>query len=741
MKRLNFLHLNLGIPSLLTEWKAMFSPRYLLEDSLSGLTVAFIAIPLSLAIALASGVQPEAGLVTAIIAGIACSLFGGTRLAVSGPAAAMAVIIADNVEKFGVSGLLLICLTAGLMQLLSGIFGLGKYARYIPLPVIAGFTAGIGAIIFIGQLPRAFGIEPPPESHVISVLQHLREYIHTTNYLSLLLVVIALAVIRGLPLIMPRIPPILPAVALVTAIAYFFNLTNIELVGAIPTSLPAPRLPNFNAIPMGELLFNAFTVFLLASFETLLSSSALERLTPGQKNNPDQELIGQGIGNIAVSLFSGIPVTGVIARSMINIRAGAKTRRSSIIHSFIILLCVMAFAPLIALIPIAALAAVLFSISLSMLNYREFYWLWLTSRSEAMIYAVTFFTIVFVDLLAGIQVGMAAAGLIVLFKATKTQLHISSSSHDAIIRLSLSGSLTFLSSSEITELEKRLSTAAFGETAIIDLTDISNMDSSGAAAIIGLFKLCHDRNVHCFIKGLSRRFEPLFHNEEGREIIENFYLVSESQLQEKKGLSKPLSSRGRLVHGVQRFYTERQHNDKRLFEFLANQQDPHTLFITCADSRIIPSQITSSDPGDLFIVRNVGNFVPPYDNPISIGEAAALEFALTKLNITDVVVCGHANCGAMQACIAQTQFDEPSLQRWIGQIRSQLNLNQVLSTEAVAMQNVLNQIKNLEQYPVVAAKLADKSLTIHGWYYDFDQGIVYEWDKVTNEFIAIPSAI
>lgn len=740
LKIFNSLQLNLGIPSLLPEWRAMLSPKYLFTDALAGLTVAFIAIPLSLAIALASGVSPEAGLVTAIIAGIVCAVFGGTPLSVSGPAAAMAVIIADNVEKFGIEGLVLICLVAGLMQLASGILKLGRFARYVPLPVIAGFTAGIGAIIFIGQLPRAFGLEPPPESHVFTVVQHITEYFHEINYVCLSLVLLTIVIIQGLPKLFSKIPPILPAVAVTTALVYFLNLqnvSNIELIGTIPNTLPAPTLPKFNAIPMGELLWNSFTVYLLASLETLLSSTAIERLTKGQKSDPDQELIGQGLGNIAVSLFGGIPVTGVIARSMVNIRAGAKTRRSSIIHSLIILLAVLAVGPLISLIPIAALAAVLFSVAFGMLNYKEFYWLWLTSRSEAIIYALTFLAIIFVDLIAGIQMGVAAASLFVLFKAAKTQLHISSSSHDNIIRLSLSGSLTFLSNNEITELEKRLNESKSGETAIIDLSRISNLDSSGAAAIVGLFKLCHERNVHCYIKGLARRFEVLFQSQEGRDILNKYYLVSESELRTKNIDTVPVSSRGRLIHGVQRFYAERKQDDKRLFEFLANKQDPHTLFIACSDSRIIPSQITYSDPGDLFIVRNVGNYVPPYVKNMPYSEAAALEFALTQLDITDIVICGHANCGAIRACCSNQESPQTELQQWISKIRSQLNLNQNKEPDLVAMDNVLIQVSNLRQYPVVKQKLEQGTLTIHAWFYNFDQGLVYEWDETANEFQSI----
>src|SRR3990167_8864694 len=192
MKYLRILSQRLGIPYLLPEWKNLLSTHYFLADLSAGITVAFVAIPLSLAIALASGVSPGTGLITAIIAGIVCALFGGTSLAVSGPAAAMSVLIADIVEKFGVSTLAVVCLIAGLMQFISGVLGLGKLARYVPLPVIAGFTAGIGVIILIGQLPRAFGLMPPAESHVFDVFMHIKEYFHEINVACLLLVVVTI---------------------------------------------------------------------------------------------------------------------------------------------------------------------------------------------------------------------------------------------------------------------------------------------------------------------------------------------------------------------------------------------------------------------------------------------------------------------------------------------------------------------------------------------------------------------
>lgn len=735
MKYLRILSQRLGIPYLLPEWKNLLSTHYFLADLSAGITVAFVAIPLSLAIALASGVSPGTGLITAIIAGIVCALFGGTSLAVSGPAAAMSVLIADIVEKFGVSTLAVVCLIAGLLQFVSGFLGLGRLGRYVPLPVIAGFTAGIGAIILVGQLPRAFGLMPPAESHVFDVLIHIKQYFHQINGTCLLLVIVTLLIIRGLPKLFPNIPAILTAVIVATLMVYFFNLTDVPLIGAIPSTLPLPQLPAAPTIPLQDLLLNAFTIYLLASLETLLSSSAVDKLTNQKKHNSNQELIGQGLGNITVAMFGGIPVTGVVARSATNVKAGAKTRKASIIHSLIILLTVFSISPLISLIPIAALAGVLFSVAFSMLNYKEFHNLWVTTRTEAVIYAVTFLVIIFVDLIAGVQAGIAAACLILLFKAAQARLFISATTKDDMIRLSLTGTLTFLSTGKIVALEKQLESASSGQTAILDLSSLSTIDTSGATAIVDLFNLCQEKNIQFFIKGLSRQFESLFRTCGGAKLIDHCYLVSEHELRQKETFTAPQSARGRLVHGVNRFYTERKQNDKRLFEYISQKQNPHTLFITCSDSRIIPSLITSTDPGELFIIRNVGNFIPPYNPNIVYSEAAALEFALTHLDITDIVVCGHANCGAINACVGHgKQPLTPKLADWIALMRTQLYTENSLSVDEVAQMNVLNQVKNLKQYPIIQQQLAARSINIHGWFFDFSQNHIFEWDDSNHQF-------
>ncbi|MFZ2314126.1 MAG: bifunctional SulP family inorganic anion transporter/carbonic anhydrase [Gammaproteobacteria bacterium] len=734
------IRFDLGLSKLLPEWRALLSPKYFPADLIAGITVAFVAIPLSLAIALASGVAPGIGLITAIIAGIVCALFGGTPLAVSGPAAAMCVLIASVVEKYGVASLPMIGLLAGLMQLLSGIFGLGKFSRFVPLPVIAGFTSGIGVIILFGQLPRAFGLEPPAESHITDIVRHIRDYNDEIKITCLLLVALTIAIIRGLPKILPSVPPILPAVLVTTLLVYFLKLTDVPLIGEIPRSLPSPHIPSMPNMGIAELFLSAFTIYMLASLETLLSSIAVDKLTGSKKHDPNQELIGQGLGNIAVPLFGGIPVTGVIARSATNVKAGAKTRRASIIHSLIIILTVYLIAPYIAYIPIVALAAVLFSVAFGMINFKEFYTLWVTSRSESFIYTATFLTIVFVDLIAGVQAGMAAAALLLLFNAAKARLLISSTVYDDTIRLSVSGPLTFLSVGKIADFEEQLSKAQSDKTVVLDLTDVTSLDSSGASAIVDLYQICKERHLQFYIKGLSRRFESMFDVLDSEFLLEDHYLVSEHDLKDKEFTGKVRSSHGRLVHGVNLFHNQIKHNDKRLFEEIVHKQDPHTLFITCSDSRLNPAAMTSTEPGELFIIRNVGNFIPPYGKAVHHSEAAALDFALKYLDITDIVICGHANCGAIKAC---KEFDSQTfpayLAEWIGLMRKELVFDSSITLHELAKLNAKKQIENLKEYPVVQERMVNYGLNIYAWFFDFDRNCIYEWDPKSDIFKSLLS--
>ena len=224
----------------------------------------------------------------------------------------------------------------------------------------------------------------------------------------------------------------------------------------------------------------------------------------------------------------------------------------------------------------------------------------------------------------------------------------------------------------------------------------------------------------------------------GDKLLKDHYLISETELKTKLTEQSPQSFHGLLVHGVQQFYASRKEHDKRLYEQIKKVQNPHTLFITCADSRLDPSEITSSHPGELFIMRNVGNYIPPYHLGMPYSEAAGIEFALNYLDITDIVVCGHTSCGAMSACCNPSIKLSPELQTWINLIRTQLTIDNHSIIDAVSKQNVINQLKNLASYAPVTKKLKNGTLKLHGWFYEFEKNAVYEWDEKKQTFIEIP---
>lgn len=733
------LTLDLGISKLLPEWKQLFTLRGLRNDIISGTAVACVAMPLSLAIALASGVPPAVGLITAIIAGVVCSLFGGTPLGISGPAAAMAIVVAAAVQKYGSGAILMIGLSCGLMQALSGVLGLGKLIRFVPLPVVSGFTAGIGAIILIGQLPRALGLPVPDQSHVVFVITHVKDYIGNTNLASLGLSMGTLILAIGLPKIFRKVPAPLIAVAVMTLIAIIFKL-NVESIGSIPRHLPLPALPSISNVDIADLLGTSFIFYVLASLETLLSSTAVDKMTGGKRHDSNQELIGQGLGNIFSALFGGIPASGVISRSTLNVEAGAKTRRSGVIQSIIIIGSVFVLAPWIEEIPIAVLAGILLSIALKMLNPQDLFNLWRVSRLEASTYLITFAVIVFVDFIAGVQTGILAAFAILAIRLSQMRSGFHDSEEESgPCRFLLQGPVTFMSSGKIEFIREELERMNSGRGVIIDMSRVTTIDASGAEYIVELVEHVVSRGSQIALQGLSATTQKILIASDRSKFISKTFAVSEKEVHQiLKGTtySTPID---RLIFGVERFQKDSQSHYQPLFDQLAKGQDPHTLFIACSDSRISPNLITSTEPGELFIVRNVGNIIPVYGEDNTPAEGAAIEFSIEVLGVKEIVVCGHSGCGAIKTVLNNLDLSHlPDLNKWLGGIRNiRSRLGAGNSPDEAARLNALAQVDHLKTYPLVQKKLASGDIRLHAWFYNIGTGEIEEWDPATQRFAPI----
>ncbi len=400
-----------------------YSRKDLGADVLAGVTVALVALPLAMAFGIASGVTPQAGLYTAIVAGFAISAFGGSRMQIGGPTGAFVVIVAGIVAKFGLSGLAMVTMMAGVMLVLMGLTGLGSAVKYIPRPVTIGFTNGIALLIASTQIKDFLGLRTGevPGAFVprMAVLWHA---LGTVQWPALAIGAGSLALVIFLPRLTTRIPGSIIALVGATVLVALARLP-VETIGSkfggLPTGFPKFSIPVFRADQVMPLLSPALTVALLAAVESLLSAVVADRMS-GTRHNSNVELVAQGIANIASPLVGGIPATGAIARTATNIRAGARSPIAGIIHAATLLLIVAAAAPLARYIPLATLAAVLFVVAYNMGEWREIGTIVRLAKADIAVWAATFALTVLADLTVAVEVGMVLAALLYVYRISQT---------------------------------------------------------------------------------------------------------------------------------------------------------------------------------------------------------------------------------------------------------------------------------------------------------------------------------
>ncbi len=400
-------------PMLFTDLKN-YSGQQLLKDIIAGIIVAIIALPLSIALAIASGVSPEMGIYTAVVAGLVTAIFGGSSVQISGPTAAFATIVAGIVAKYGLEGMALATVMAGIILVIMGAFKLGNLIKYIPFTITTGFTAGIAVTLVVGQLKDFFGVTYLNGEAPIETLEKFEAFIAnigTINFEAVIVGVVCLLVLSIWPKIYDKIPASLLAVAVGIIMVKGLNM-NVNTIGdlySVGKSLPTLKLPEFSIASMIEVFPDAITIAILAGIESLLSCVVADGMV-GKKHRSNTELTAQGLGNMASALFGGIPATGAIARTAANIKNGGRTPVSAIVHSVVLLLVLALLMPYASYIPMPAIAAILISVAYNMCQWRQFVYLVKTSpKSDILVLVTTFLLTVIFDLVVAIEVGIILA--------------------------------------------------------------------------------------------------------------------------------------------------------------------------------------------------------------------------------------------------------------------------------------------------------------------------------------------
>lgn len=733
---------DLGIRALRNDWRAVLSARHWREDLLAGVTVGLVALPLSLAIAMASDVAPGVGLMSAVIAGLVTALFGASRVAISGPAAAMAVLVGQIVDDHGLSGLAVVALIAGTLQLLTGVLSQARWMRVVPVSVVHGFTAGVGALLLVGQLPRALGLPAPDESHVLDVAVHVGTYLHRAHPTAALVGLFSMLTTLLVPLRFPRVPAAFIAVLLPSLLVYFMGWTedDVPLVGAA-TSIPT--LPAFGEVPLGtlpQLAVDGLVLYAVSSLESLLSSDAVHKRRPNDPpTDHDQELIGLGLANLASTLAGGIPITGVFARSQLAADAGARTRRAALIHVGVVGFAAFGLGTVVAHVPVSALAGVLLGLAIRMLSPRYLIELWRNARMEALVFITTAVAIVGLDLVAGIQFGVVIALLVAAVRLARSSVLLTKADGTVPHTIALSGALTFLSAPQLDRIMGRVSRLSPTPGLVLDLRHVSVMDATGTDHLLGIARVYQNRggNVVLLAAGQSVR-EQLLGFARGID-VEKMLATSEADIDVLFGRSRSDHARRRLKDGVKRFQSEVREQLSPLLNQLAAGQQPHTLFLTCADSRVATELITGSHPGELFMLRNIGGLMPPYGHATINDEGAALEYGVKVLGVRNIVVCGHSKCGAITALkTGKIPKDLHALSYWATSASEIAgDLRAFATVDDAAREVTVRQLENLRSYPIVREREEAGELTLSAWFYDVETVEVSEYQPTEARYVPL----
>jgi carbonic anhydrase len=722
------------------------------HDLEASLVVFLVALPLSLGIAVASGAPVAAGIIAAVVGGVVAGALGGVPLQVSGPAAGLIAVVAEIIATHGWRVACFVTAAAGVLQILFGLSRVARATLAISPAVVHGMLAGIGLTIVIGQSHVVLGRRAG--SSALGNLADLPGEIVALRMPAAAAVGLATIALTLLWPLLPKLGKAVPAplasVALITLVALPVDVPRVDLPGNITQSLTLPELPSAQWAAVAVAIV---TIAVVASIESLLSAVAVGSMHDGPRGNLDRELLGQGAANAASGLLGGLPVTGVIVRSSTNVRAGARTRASAIMHGAWMALFALALAPIAGRIPLAALAGLLVVIGARLVSTAH---IRTTARHrELVIYTVTALGVVALNLLEGVLLGLGVALLLALRRAVVAPVHVHPpASAGGPWRVVVEGTLTFLS---LPRLSRRLAEPPPGGPVRLELL-VDYLDHAayemledwvrlrrrdGASVVvdeIGPPVLSRIRDGKAPARRLRARSRP------------PRWLAPWSEWQSDwRDGPGPGPGRRHLLAGVRDFHHHTAPLIADVFEDLGAGQRPSTLFITCSDSRVVPNIITSSGPGDLFTVRSVGGFVP---GPDAVGDStlAAIEYAVAVLEVRTIVVCGHSGCGAMRALLGEGGGPRlPNLTRWLRHGEGLLpetgdggrperpadgpdGPDGLTDADRLGQASVARQLENLRRLePVREAEAADR-LHLVGMWFDIGAARAAILDEATGRF-------
>ncbi|MFJ6696384.1 bifunctional SulP family inorganic anion transporter/carbonic anhydrase [Streptomyces sp. NPDC091272] len=720
-------------------------------DLAASLTVFLIAVPMSLGLAVAIDAPLAAGLIGAAVGGIVVGLLGGTPLLVSGPSAGLTVVTAGLIQRYGWRTTCGIVICAGLVQILLGSLKAARNALAVSPAIVHGTLAGIGVAIALAQLHIVLG--GSPESSAVDNALALPEQLANLGPAAPLIGILTIAVLILWPRLpgrtgkfLRKTPAALASVAIATAVAAVAapSITRVDL-----PSWSSHALPEIPQGPVLALIAAVLTVTLVASLESLLSAVAVDKLAaerpavpgvpPVPRSDLDRELRGQGISNMVSGLLGGLPISGGAVRSTANVRTGAVSRAATVLHGVWVLLASALLVGVLEWIPLAALAALVMMVGIQMVSFAHIRNV--HRHREFLVYVTTVAGVVLLGVLEGVALGIAVAVAVALHRLAKTRI-VTETTADGVHHVRVRGQLTFLA---VPRLTRTLGQVPQGSHAVVEL-DGSFMDHAAYEALQSWQDSHVAQGGKVEVTGRSgiRVAGPVT----GAHTCcrpwtpwHNHHCDEHTAPAEAPG-ARPAGTR-QLASGLSAFQRNTAPLVRDELARLAREgQSPSQLFLTCADSRLVTSMITSSGPGDLFTVRNVGNLVPPPGaESTDDSVAAAIEYAVDVLKVASITICGHSGCGAMQALLNSPaenaestplrrwlRHGAPSLSRMRSRHHSWARISGRLPTDVVeqlCLTNVVQQLEHLRQHESVRRRLAEGTLELHGMYFHVGEAQAY----------------